>query len=303
MQIGEHLAAIACWLVAGTIGAAQATASEGVANRPVLKRLYVVGILALCVLMVAITVARKGVEPWTNLAKLLPHPCSVSVAVKDQILDRVHTRARWLPDGHTTELYKPVFRDLFHDFIVTITPSKMTSNVVVTIQDARKPADVLHVDPPNIATVTGPRPSSVSGFEEPTQAPDFWIRTVKFAALDKPATITIRKPIKGKIGENVITNLDLDLDLDRTLRVTAGDTCKVVTTPVPPVSDRLKQLVDHIKALIAQKLTGPVMTRPDPDQPYPPLAVNESESVLELRCKDPACVQVDMTPYEKTRIQ
>jgi hypothetical protein len=309
MQISEHLAAILCWLGLWFVWVTQAASWEGVANRAVsavLKTLYVLGVSALCILAIAIAVARRGIEPWSNLQKLFPRPCVVSVDVNDKVVDRVHLRARWLPSGGSsrqTEVYKPLFQDLFHDCVITVTPSTAASNVVVTIQDFRKPAATLRVDPPDNAQITEPEPKWVSGFKEPSQAPDFYIRTVKFVTLDKPTTITIRKAIKNKTGVNVVTNLDLDLD--RMVQVSGDSMCKIVVTPVPTVRARLDRLIDQIKVLVVQKVAGGTQatTRLDPDERYPPLAVGESELVEEFICKDDPCMNLVMTTNEKTRIQ
>lgn len=307
MQIGEHLAAILCWLAVFFIWVVQAASWQGISNRTlstILKVLYLLVVFMVCTLGIAVTVARKGNEPWSNLQKFAPRPCSISVEVNDVIVDRVHLRARWLPSGsgRTTEVYKPMFQDLFHDFVITVTPSSTASDVRVIIQDQRKPKDTLRIDSPDSAQATEPKPQWVSGFEESTQTPDFYVRSVTFATMHKPAAITIRKAIKMKNGQNTITGFDLDLD--RTVQVSAEGVCKVVTIPTQPVKARLDRLGGQIKILLVQiNAGGLTVTRPDPDEPYPPLAVNESEMVNEITCKDDPWTNRTVKFIEKTRVQ
>lgn len=120
--------------------------------------------------------------------------------------------------------------------------------------------------------------------------------------MHKPAAITIRKAIKMKNGQNTITGFDLDLD--RTVQVSAEGVCKVVTIPTQPVKARLDRLGGQIKILLVQiNAGGLTVTRPDPDEPYPPLAVNESEMVNEITCKDDPWTNRTVKFIEKTRVQ
>lgn len=236
--------------------------------------------------------APKPINPPTA------EPCSIVVTPNSEIVSRVHLRAMWLPPpSHDTGVYKPIFQDLFHDWVINVVPTGTASKVIISIQDARKPVDNIRVEPSEGAIVSEPKPAWFSGFEEPSQTPDFYVRTVGFSTLDKPETISIRKPIKSHSGVNKITSLDLDLD--RQLRASA-DKCKVslapLSTSISGTSPRFQKLIEELKALVAQKVSGKGFpTRLDPDQPYPPLAVNESEMVQELRCNSDPCKTFSVT--------
>jgi hypothetical protein len=236
------------------------------------------------------------------------HPCSVSVVVTSDIIARVHLRAMWLPSG-STEVYKPIFQDLFHDWAIKVTPRRTTSEVIISILDARSPLDNIRVVPPEIAVVSKTKPGWLSGFSEPAQTPDFYVRTVSFATLDGPTTITIRRPIKSRgFGVNAITSLDLDFD--RQVRASA-EQCNVTVTPLSTVSNPLSSanphfnyLTDQLNTLLKQTVSGSgFTTRLDPDKPYPPLAVNESEMIEEIKCKDSPCKNMTVELKEKTRLQ
>lgn len=246
----------------------------------------------------------------TEMGEAKP-PCSISVVTKSEIVARVHLRAMILPSG-STEVYKPIFQDLFHDWVINVTPTGTASQVIISIQDVRKPVDNIRVEPPDDAIISEPKPKWFSGFEEPSQTPEFYVRTVSFETLDKPITITIRRPIKSRVGVNTITSLDLDLD--RQVRASA-EKCKVVLTPLSTVNSPLsgtnphfQSLIDQLKAILAQKVSGVgFTTRLDPDEPYPPLAVNESEMIQELRCKSSPCTTLSVTmavnPQRVVKIQ
>jgi hypothetical protein len=193
--------------------------------------------------------------------------------------------------------------------VITVTPNRDAAQIVVSIKDARRPVDKIRATPPQSVTISEPKPGWVSGFEEPTQAPDFYIRTVTFSTLDEPATITIRKPIKSHFGENRISTIDLDLDRQV---FASADKCRVEATPVSkvgwPLSDanpRFPELMQQLKTLLVQRVTNGsgAPTRPDPDEPYPPLDVEESDMVTELHCKNVQCTELTVTTAEKTRVQ
>lgn len=236
--------------------------------------------------------------------------CSVSVSVNSAMLTRAHLRATWHATGSgggTTDVYKPVFQDIFHEWTIEVTPTKEASQVVVSIKDARWPTDKIRVVPQeNVSIISEPKPGWVSGFEEPTQAPDVYTRTITFSRLSTTATIMIRRPIKGHFGDNRITSLDLDLD--RQVLVSA-DRCDVhvaqifTSNPLSELNPHFNELVEQLKVLLVQHVTGgPIPTRPDPDEPYPPLTINESELVEEAKCKDPKCGNLLITMIEKTRV-
>jgi hypothetical protein len=85
MQIGEWILAIACWVLLGFVGSAKVLTWEGLRGNKVLsaflKFCYALAALALCVLLIMITVLRKPEnEPWSNLLKLRHKPIEISTA-------------------------------------------------------------------------------------------------------------------------------------------------------------------------------------------------------------------------------
>ena len=82
MQIGEWAAAIACWVILACIIFAKALAWQGVSGQKgltvILKGAYLCFVIAVCVVLITITVLRKPeTEPWSNLAKLFRSPPQV----------------------------------------------------------------------------------------------------------------------------------------------------------------------------------------------------------------------------------
>jgi hypothetical protein len=316
MQIGEWAAAVACWILFGCILFWKVMSwRSGGQEQWIIKLLKSVGavlIIGVCGVLIAITDLRKpDQEPWSNLQKWNwpghQPPCSVSVSVTSEIVARVHLRAKWLPSG-STGVYAPIFQDLFHEWVINVTLTRTVPEIVVDIQDARKPTDKIRIEPSGNNITSEPKPGWMSGFDEPTQAPDFYVRSVTFSALGKPTVITIRRPIKSsQIGLNSITSLDLDLD--RQVRASA-EQCKVMLTPVStshsPLSadnPHFQYLIDQLRALLAERVSGKegTVTRLDPDAPYPPLEVNGSELVEELRCTNSPCTRMLVAMKERTR--
>jgi hypothetical protein len=261
-------------------------------------------ILIYAVAISAVNVKRVA-HPWW-----FPIKPYVSVQVASEIVADVHTRAMWHPPkngGRETGVYKPVFQDLFHEWTITLTPNRDTARIVVSIRDARQPTDRIRVQPPS-AVISEPRPGWVSGFDEPTQVPDFYTRTVTFESISATAIIEIRKPIKSHFGENRIDAIDLDLDRKIGATIERGQIEVIPITsdnyPLSSSNPHFGGLIQELKVLIAQKVTnGPAITRPDPDEPYPALSIDESENVQELRCKNPTCSELTVEMKEKTRIR
>ena len=309
MQIGEWALAIACWILLTCICLVKVRKWEGVNGQggltAFLRVLGFVAVIVGCLMLVAITDLRKPEDEfWSNLQKWNEPPCSVSVAIMSEIVARVHLRAMWLPSGGETGVYKPIFQDLFHDWVINVKPTLIASQVIISIQDARKPVDNIRVEPPENVTISEPTAGWFSGFDEPSQTPDFYMRTVSFATLDKLETITIRRAIKSHLGANTITSVDLDLD--RQVHASA-EKCKVKLAPLSTglsrANPRFRKLAEELGALLAQKVSGTgFTTRLDPDEPYPPLAVNESEMIQELRCTSSPCTTFNLTMAVNPRL-
>jgi hypothetical protein len=299
LELELYALAVAAWVTVGIIVVAKTCELQKPSR--LLRILSTIATMIVCTLFITATDMKRGDRGWW-----FPKRCAVAVNVTSRILTRAHLRAKWIPSRHETEVYKPLFQDLFHEWVIIVTPNRDTSSVVVSIVDARKPVDNIRVIPATGVTISEPKPGWASGFEEPTQAPDFFTRTVTFPALTLPETITIRRPIKSHFGSNALTSLDLDLDRQITA---SAEECLITVAPrsaLPrPLSDnpRFGELIQEFRALLIQHVTGgPITTRPDPDEPYPPLEVSESELVEEAVCANSACTQLTITMKEKTRV-
>jgi hypothetical protein len=267
------------------------------------KMPVIILIVFLWLVMASAVNAKRGSHPWW-----FPIRASISVRVESEIVADVHTRAKWLAaknGGRTTEVHKALFQDLYHEWKITLTPNRDTPKIVVSVRDARKPTDSIRTS--TNAVISEAKPGWTSGFDEPTQVPDFYVRTITLDSFTESQTITIRKPIKSRVGVNQVTAIDLDLDR----QITAA--CERCTIDVIPICTKCQPLFNNphfidlsqeINALLVQHVSGgSVTTRLDPDVPYPPLAVDESEIVEELHCVIPACTQLTVTMNQKTRVQ
>ena len=201
---------------------------------------------ALLLSLVVAAAAFAGIDKWAPKPPPPTEPCSLAANTTSVIISRVHSRATWDPSG-STELYKPVFQDLFHDWIITLNPQGMATQVVVTIQDPQRPLDSIRVLPVENAIISNSKPGWISGFDEPSQIPDFYLRTVSFYALSKPTKITIRRPIQSKTP-TVNTITAADLDLDRVVRVSA-ESCNIVYVPPPSKPERFDGLARQLRFL------------------------------------------------------
>jgi hypothetical protein len=306
LELELYAVAVAFWVLLGFFVIAKAFDWHGIPGQPFISGLCRTGWVGAaifgCVFLITATNLKRDGRPW------FPKKCEISINVSSSIMASVHSRAKWLNHGRTTEVYKPFFQDLFHEWVITVTPNRDAAQTVISIKDARKPVDKIRVVPPQNVIISEPNPGWVSGFEEPTQAPDFYVRTVTFSTLSEPATITIRKPIKSHFGENRISTVDLDLDRQV---LASADKCGTKVNPISrtswPLSDanpHFPELMQQLKALLVQHVTaGPAPTRPDPDEPYPPLGVEESDMTTELHCKNVQCTEMIVTMAEKTRVQ
>ncbi len=301
LDLEIYCIAVAAWVAVGIIAVAKIC--EWQTTSRFLRFAAIIAAIIVCTLLITATNIKRGDNAWC-----FPKKCEISIDVSSNIMAVVHSRAKWKNHGRTTDVYKPLFQDLFHEWVINVTPSGDAAQIVISINDAREPLDKIRVTPPQNVVVSEPKPGWVSGFEEPTHVPDFYVRTVTFPTLSEPATITIRKPIKSHFGENRISTVDLDLD--RQVSASAYK-CLVKVTSISatsrPLSDanpHFPELMQEMKALIAQHVAGgPAPTRLDPDEPYPPLDVEESDMVTEVHCKTVQCTELIVTMAEKTRVQ
>lgn len=193
LELELYALAVFAWILLALIAVAKIC--EWKASR-FLRFAAILAAIMACTIFITATDMKRGDESWW-----FPTKCTIAVSTSSSIMASVHSRAHWLNHGRTTDVYKPLFQDLFHEWLITVTPNRDAAEVVISIKDARKPTDKIRVTPPQNVIVSEAKPGWVSGFEEETHAPDFYLRTVTFPALSEPATITIRKPIKSHFGE------------------------------------------------------------------------------------------------------
>ena len=300
VEVDEYAAALVLWILSVIVLLSKAIHWNGMADHPKLTRwirfLYVLGAIAIIPVSVVWTQSKRGEKPWTALRVPGISSCSIYAQASSEIVARVYSRAAILPSGNT-ELYKPLFQDLFHDWVVTLAPHGKAHDVVVVIQDQHEPVDQIRVSPIGTAIITGPTKGWLSGFPEPSHVPDFYTRTVTFSILSNITTITLRRPIKSASPRtNTITSLDLDID--RLMKVSTNG-CKISRSPMSDRNTRFDILSDQLRTLASRRLEGPsspvITTRMDPDAPFPPLTVQDSELITELHCKDHPCKTFGIT--------
>ena len=88
--------------------------------------------------------------------------CSMSVEATSEIVALLHSRAAILPSGNT-EVFKPQFQDLFHDWIIKLIPNGTAFEVSVLIRDQRCPTDQIRVIPPGNSVIIGTKKGWLSG--------------------------------------------------------------------------------------------------------------------------------------------
>ncbi len=221
-----------------------------------------------------------SISHLANLHKVPLQECSMVVGENSEVVARVHSRSDVQPPGKTSPKVTS-FQDLFQDFTINLIPNGRAVEVTVLIQDQRKPTDHIRVLPPGNAVIGETRNAWMSGFEEPSHLPEFFTRTVTFAYLSEPTIITLRRSIRGHTQVSGATDFDLDLDVDRTVKVTAHS-CNLTAVPVLDRKIRLERLAKELQTLKSRKEEGPDgfavgITRHNPDDPIPPLTVNEME--------------------------
>ena len=214
----------------------------------------------------------------------------LAVNVDSAIVAEVHTRGMWNAKGEAMQ--KPEYQELFHDWTIKLDAVRVTSATTITIRDARRPNDRVHVEP-SATSVSEPEPRWVSGFSEPSHAPDYFVRTIKFDRLIGTAKIVLRRPIKSRDGVNTLSTLDLDLDREISASAKNAD----VSVQMPPRgkspytadSEHFRQLGLEMTRLSSERTFGTVNTRLNPDEPPPALKVQEDEIIWDLQCKLPMC--------------
>jgi hypothetical protein len=216
--------------------------------------------------------------------------CSLSAGESAEVVARVYGIGPAGPSGRDTS--KDVsFQDLFQDTNIRLVPYGSALDVVLLIQDQKEPTDQIRVSPLGNAVITKPEKAWLSGFDEPTHEPDFFVRKVTFTTLSEPTTVTLRSPIKSRIPK-AKTITTADLDPDRIVKLSAKD-CKLVKITMPDHKTRIDRLEDQLRVLISRKEEGPHglvlgVTRTNPDDPIP-LNANDIELIQEVRCNEYPC--------------
>jgi hypothetical protein len=113
-------------------------------------------------------------------------------------------------------------QELFFDWTLTVTPNPTVSEVGVVLKDSQKPTYRLGIRPES-AAVSGIDPAWMSGFPEPRE-PDYYKRVIIFRQLEKPAVITIRRPVKFALGKN---DLDASTFQVSDFEINTDSPCKV----------------------------------------------------------------------------
>jgi len=233
--------------------------------------------------------------------KLLPQksesPEALTVVIDSEIVSRVYARGPQPPPGVSTATYNPYLQEFFYDWIVRLTPEQDTGKIIVTVKDPVTRNDRIRVEP-DIASISNIKPGWLSGFEEPSRKPDYFVRTVRIPSLEKGrnARLIFRRSIQVRDRENEFTAADFT----RSVEISA-EKCQVKVVAY----DQAKQfmvLMQEMLALGQWRYSGkdspPLPVRLNPDEPLPILYANEIEVTLEVRCADSSCQKITMSQME-----
>jgi hypothetical protein len=164
--------------------------------------------LVICLVGVGYSAIAIWISPETSPLPPAPNPpgaapiasCKVTAISKSEIFSRVCARGP-VPSPGQEEDFEPYLQELFYEWMLNLTPSKDTSDVVVIIHSQTRDENFRVF--PQDAVISDWQSHWMSGFRE-ARPPDDYIRIVRFPNLDEtqPATITIRKPIRLVRGEN-----------------------------------------------------------------------------------------------------
>jgi hypothetical protein len=220
--------------------------------------------------------------------KVEPNLPTLTVTETSEIVARLYMRGIRPQPPATTGHYEPFLQEFFYDWILTLTPQGQAENITIIVKDPIKHPDHPKIEP-DIASVSGPEARWMSGFEEPSRKPDYYERTIRFPVLEdgRIVRIVLRRPITLS-GDRKTLEL---LDYSRSFEVTA-EKCRVVTKALDDRKE-LDVLAGQLNALSKKRYSGedkpPPAIRKNPNAPIPPLASDEVEFTLEVRCQDALC--------------
>ena len=124
--------------------------------------------------------ARKSGIPTASSSE----PCRVVGTASSEIVARIYFRGS-LPQSPTTEASaKPYIQELFYDWILELRTNHDAQEVSATISDPISHEDRIRVLP-DTATFSDAVPKWMSGFNEPSRQPDYYLRTASLGILQK----------------------------------------------------------------------------------------------------------------------
>jgi hypothetical protein len=192
---------------------------------------------------------------------------------------------------------EPTIQELFYDWALTLSPNHNAGDVVVDLKDEEKPAYRSKVDPAE-ATVSDVTRGWMSGFTEPRE-PDYYKRIIRWERLSKTATITIRRPMKFRLGTDRFDASSFPIS---GYEVTSTVGCNVEESNLYEDSQvRFLHLMLQFRSLADWKYgkqQKPAKILLDPDVPLPSLQPGEAEATVEVRCKNDPCNEVVVSKLE-----
>lgn len=242
--------------------------------------------------------ATSSIAALNNTQK--PISCRVTAIATSEVVARLYMRGM-APPLATTVSYSPFFQELFYEWSLELSANRSVSGIRIIIRDDLQPNDRVRVAPDGAAVVSEPASKWLSGFNEPSKAPDYYVRTILVSSLKKgtATTITFRRPIRLPSKSNKMS----EADFARSFAVESPQ-C-VVDKRAPDAHEQALRIFAHLGILGSWRYSGPdkppLQVKRDPDSPEPPLAPGEVEATAEARCKDVLCKEIIMGQLEARR--
>ncbi len=219
-----------------------------------------------------------------------PHTCEITATPSSEIVARLRVRSAAPPVGSVVSI-KPYAQELFFDWVLTIRGNQAVRDVAVLFSGPTLANDSLRVTPTEIATVSPPIAKWMSGFDEPSRKPDYYLRSVR---LSLQANDVIQMTMRHALMLPDKENRFAESEFDRSFEVKATG-CTVLSERYKP-HEHATRLFNQLGTLGAWKYFGPtddpVPIIRNPNMPLPLLSSGEVEATFEVRCTDSPCTNL-----------
>jgi hypothetical protein len=227
-------------------------------------------------------------------------PCELFTVIKRDIVARVFARGISPKLGETVTI-KPNLQELFYEWQLELIPSRSVSGLEIDFRYDKLAKDRIRSVPD--AAISEPKPRWMSGFDEPARPADYYVQSVRFAHVlrNQKALVIIRHAIKLPQKSNKFAAADFDRSFDLSAPI-----CRLSRRDHKLSDKEFANLMFRAATLGMWKYSGPTEPPPqtirDPDEPVPPLAANEVESSVEVRCQDDTCKRLIVKQLEARRV-